>query len=229
MMEKIAGVLFDTWYGAVAACAATGAVMLAGVLFSCWTAGEAVAAAFAVPWGLSVLAWVAALARSLWKRAWGRAAAQLGIGAAGTVLFAAAGMGAMVGSEAIADMAGPGPWRGAKEKNGVVPFEVECRLARPVPMFSGGMVIFERRVAFASGKRVAVDRKPAGACFFEVCAFEDGTYGLEDPLGYRYRVDAAAETVEESLEDGWEGREVLGKFLPGGRFARAQEGMGGGR
>ena len=122
--------------------------------FSCLAVGEAVAHVFGLFLVLSAVALVAAFVRSLWKRAWSRAAAQCGMFVLGQVAFFGAAMGALVASEAVADWRGSGPWQESREKNGVVPFEVEYRIARFPPMFSGSYLTLDRRVAFVSGKRV---------------------------------------------------------------------------
>ena len=215
-MKKFWTFLFDTWFGAAVAFAVSLAGWFAGVVFSCLAVGEAVAHVFGLFLFLSAVSLVAAFARSLWKRAWGRSAAQLGVFVLGQVAFVGVGMGALIASEAVADRLGPWPWMEAREKNGVVPFEVECRFARLPPMFSGSMATLDRRVAFASGKRVGLSRGPAWN--FEAYALGDGTFGLSDHLENRYRVDVEAETVEEGFETGAEGRTLLGKFLPDGRF-----------
>jgi hypothetical protein len=171
-------------------------------------------------WLLSVLMWAAAFLRSLWKRAWRRAAAQLGIGIAGAALFMAAGLGAMLGAETIADKAGPGPWMEIKEGKGAVPFAVEFRIAKPCPMFSCCMVAFDCRVVFASGKCIELPMHTNG---FTLFALEDGSYALEDRIGGFLRVDLEAETVEECLEEEVKGRKLLGRFMPS-RFVAAAPG-----
>jgi len=215
-MKKVARFLFDTWYGAVAAFAVALAGWFAGVAFSCLAVGEAVAHVFGLFLALSAVALVAAFVRSLVKRAWGRAAAQFGMFVLGQVAFFGVAMGALVVSEAVADWRGPGPWQESREKNGVVPFEVEYRIARFPPMFSGSQLMLDRRVAFASGKRVELGGGPAW--HFKVYALDDGAYGLSDPFENRFRVDATAETVEEELHEEVGGEALLGRFLPDGRF-----------
>lgn len=152
------------------------------------------------------------------------------------------------------------PWKGAEEKNGVVPFEVEYQRA---PALSAE---YFRRVAFASGKRVGIAMDPGGHAALSVYALEDGTHALQDSAGLWFRVDAAAETVDaecggrwfrlpdgteevngwetgyvtrvtveladgerQSIEDGvpvgegLDGRRLLGKFVPYGRFMAEAE------
>ena len=215
-MKEIGKFLFDTWYGAAVAFAVSLAGWFAGVAFSCLAVGETVAHVFGLFLSLAALALVVAFVRSLWKRAWGRAAAQLGLFVLGQVAIFGVGIGALVASESVADCLGPWPWVEAREKNGVVPFEVEYRFARIPPMFSGSIATLDRRVAFASGKRVELSGTPVRDLV--VYALEDGTYGLSDPLENRYRVDVAAETVEEGFENGVEGGALIGKFLPNGHF-----------
>ena len=223
-MKNVARFLFDTWYGAATVFAVALAGWFVGVAFSCLAVGEAVAHVFGLFLALSAVALVAAFVRSLWKRAWSRAAAQFGMFVLGQVAFFGVAMGAMVASEAVADWRGPGPWQESREKNGVVPFEVEYRIARFPPMFSGSQLTLDRRVAFVSGKRVELGGGPAWN--FEVYALEDGAFGVADPVGNRYRVDATAETVEEELAEGVWGA-LLGKFLPDGHFETVAAGEGG--
>jgi hypothetical protein len=262
-MKKIGKFLVDTWYGAAVAFAVSLVGWFAGVVFSCLAVGEAVAHVFGLFLSLSAVALVAAFARSLWKRAWRRAAAQFGVFVLEQVVFFGVAMGALAASEAVADRLGPWPWAEAREKNGVVPFEVEYRFARIPPMFSGGMATLDRRVAFASGKRVGLARPRGGCAPLAVYALEDGTHALADGWGYLFRVDAAAETVEMDVEGRWfrlpdgtvdvngwsmsgvtavlengeeqsskdgvpagtslDGRRLLGKFVPYGRFEEEAE------
>ena len=144
-----------------------------------------------------------------------------------------------------------------KEKNGVVPFAVEYQRA---PALSAE---YFRRVAFASGKRTRIAMDPGGHAALSVYALEDGTHALMDSAGLLFRVDAAAETVDQEsggrwfrlpdgteevrswgasgvtvvLENGEEqaskagvpvgkgldGRRLLGKFVPNGRFMAEAE------
>ena len=257
-MKKIGKFLFDTWYGAVAACAVSATGVLAGVLFGVWTAGQIVQLFFGVLLLLSGLTLVAAFVRSLWKRAWGRAAVQLGIGVVGAVGFVMALIATFFASAGIAFALG---WRGKwiePEKNGVVPFEVEYRVAHPF------LAEFDRRVAFASGKRVGIAMDPGGDAELTVYALGDGSYALMDRARDLFRVDAANETVDagegrkwfrlpdgtqdiimrgfgrgvevrlEGGEEKWleekvpfgetlDGRRMLGKFVPYGRFEAATD------
>ena len=188
--------MFDTWYGAPAACAVSAAGFLAGVLFGFLKAVDIAGLVFGVLLLLSGLVLVAAFVRSLWKRAWGRAAAQLVLGLAGAVGFVLALAVAVFSSGFVAYYMGwEAPWVGAEEKNGVVPFEVEYQRA---PAFSSE---YFRRVAFASGKRVGIAMDTGGHAQLAVYALEDGTHALMDSTGDLFRVDAAAETVD--MEGGW--------------------------
>ena len=195
-MNKVAKFLFDTWYGALAACAVSAAGVLAGVLFGFLKAVDIAGLVFGALLLLSGLVLVAAFVRSLWKRAWGRAAAQLVLGLVGAVGFVCAWAVAAFSSMAVAyKMGWEAPWVGAEEKNGVVPFEVEYQRA---PAFTSE---YFRRVAFASGKRVGIAMDPCGHAQLAVYALEDGTHALMDSAGFLCRVDAAAETVD--AEGGW--------------------------
>ena len=195
-MKRIGKFLFDTWYGAPAACAVSAAGVLAGVLFGFLKAADIAGLVFAALLLLSGLALVAAFVRSLWKRAWGRAAAQLVLGLAGAVGFLFAVAVAAFSSMAVAyKMGWVAPWVEVKEKNGVVPFEVEYQRA---PALSSE---YFRRVAFASGKRVGIAMDTGGHAPLAVYALEDGTHALMDSAGDLFRVDAAAETVD--AEGGW--------------------------
>ncbi len=195
-MKKVARFLFDTWYGALAACAVSAAGMLAGTLFGVWRAGQIAADFCGVLLLLSGLVLAAAFVRSLWKRAWGRATAQLVLGLAGAVGFVCAWAVATFSATYIwFELGWRPPWVGADEKNGVVPFEVEYQRA---PAFSSE---YFRRVAFASGKRVGIAMDPCGHAQLAVYALEDGTHALMDSAGFLCRVDAAAETVD--AEGGW--------------------------
>ena len=256
-MKKIGKFLFDTWYGAVAACAVSATGVLAGTLFGVWTAGQIVQLFFVVLLLLSGLTLVAAFVRSLWKKAWGRAAVQLGIGVVGAVGFVMALIATFFASAVIALALG---WRGKwiePEKNGVVPFEVEYRVAHPF------LAEYDRRVAFASGKRVGIAMDTGGLADLTVYALGDDSYALMDRARNLFRVDAANETVdagagrkwfrlpdgtldiigrggdgvEVRLEGGKEkwveegvpfgetldGRRMLGKFVPYGRFEAATD------
>ena len=257
-MKKIARFLFDTWYGALAACAVSATGLLAGTLFVVWTAGVVAAVVFGVLLLLSGVVLAAAFVRSLVKKAWGRAAAQLLLGLGGAVGFyfawvVAAFSAAYVGFE----LGWQPPWKGAEEKNGVVPFEVEYQRA---PAMSAE---YFRRVAFASGRRARIAMDGGGHAALSVYALEDGTHALMDSAGLLFRVDAAAETVDQEsggrwfrlpdgteevrswgtsgvtvvLENGEEqackdgvpvgtsldGRRLVGKFVPFGKFEREAE------
>lgn len=197
-MKKIARVLFDTWYGAVAACAVSAAGVVAGTLFGAWTAGRIAVVVFGGLLLLSGLVLVAAFVRSLWKRAWGRAAAQLVLGLVGAVGFGLASVAATL----LATHGGFAfglrpPWVGADEKNGVVPFEVEYRRG---PALGAE---YDRRVAFASGKHVGIARDTGGHAALAVYALEDGAYALMDSAGFLFRVDAASETVDAEHGKRW--------------------------
>ncbi len=257
-MKKVARFLLDTWYGALAACAGSATGVLTGTLFGVWTAGQIVQLFFGVLLLLSGLTLVAAFVRSLWKRAWGRAAAQLGIGVVGAVGFVMALIATFFASAGVALALG---WRGKwiePEKNGVVPFEVEYRVAHPF------LAEFDRRVAFASGKRVGIAMDTGGLADLTVYALGDGSYALMDRAGNLFRVDVANETVDagegrkwfrlpdgtldiimrgfsrgvevrlEGGEEKWleervpfgetlDGRRMLGKFVPYGRFEAATD------
>ena len=145
-----------------------------------------------------------------------------------------------------------------KEKNGVVPFEVEYQptLERPSEYF--------RRVAFASGKRVGIAMSTGRDAQLAVYALGDGRHALMDIAGHLFRVDASAETVDMEAEKRWvrlpdgtvgvadwgimggvavvlengvkqtvkdgvpvgeslDGRRLLGKFVPYGRFVDEAE------
>lgn len=257
-MKKIGKFLFDTWYGAVAACAVSGAGVLAGMVFLFWRAGQIAALVFGVLLILSGLTLAAAFVRSLWKRAWGRAAAQLGIGVVGAGGFAVALVVAWFASAGVSFALGwQGKWK-EPEKNGAVPFVVEYRAAHPF------LAEYERRVAFASGKRVGIAMDPGGDAELTVYALGDGMYALAG-AGSLSRVDAANETVDAGVDrkwfrlpdgtldiKGWEsgrgvkvmldggeekwvngsvpfgetldGRRMLGKFVPYGKFEAAADG-----
>ena len=258
-MRKFGTFLFDTWYGAAAACAVSAAGLVAGTLFSFLKAGQVVAGVFLVLLLLSGLALAAAFARSLWKRAWGRAAAQLALGLVGVVGVLCTCVVAVFSSLALAyKMGWKAHWVGAEEQNGVVPFEVEYRRA---PSLGAE---YDRRVAFASGKRVGIAMDTGGYAPLSVYALEGGTHALADEAGNLFRVDAAAETVDmevgrrwfrlpdgteevsgwgtggvdvvlengekQSVRDGvpvgegLDGRRLVGKFVPYGRFVEAEDG-----
>jgi hypothetical protein len=222
-MKKIARFLFDTWYGALAACAVSAAALLAawtvvmegaasGTRFGFWESGCAVALLAAVFLGLSLLALAAAFVRSLWKRAWGRAAAQLLLGLAGAAVFTFVGIVAAFAMEGVPWRA---PWVEVEEKNGVVPFEVEYRRA------PGGHF---RRVAFPSGKRVVIATDTGKHAELAVYALADGTFALADAGGALFRVDAAAEAVDLGMDIGVDVREH--PLYRGCGFAALREGFG---
>ena len=195
--KELGRFLFDTWYGAWVVCGVFAAGAVAGVL-CCWCpVGEA---AFLVFGGLLVVSLVlpvAAFFRSLWKRAWGRAAAHVGMYFAGAAVLVAAGMGALAGAEAIADrLKERQPWMAADGKNGVVPFEVEYRYSEPYPSLLGGVVRLDRRVAFDSGACVEVPGGGVSHADFSVYALDDGAYAMGDRWGQVFRVDADAGTLE---------------------------------
>lgn len=222
-MKRIGKFLFDTWYGAPAACAVSAAGVLAGVLFGFLKAADIAGLVSAALLLLSGLALVAAFVRSLWKRAWGRAAAQLVLGLAGAVGFVFAVAVAVFSSGFLAYYMGwEAPWVEVKEKNGVVPFEVEYRRA---PAMSSE---YFRRVAFASGKRVGIAMDTGGRAPLAVYALEDGTHVLMDSAGFLCRVDAAAETVD--AEGGWrwyrlpEGTEKVRSWGTGGVWVVLENG-----
>ena len=257
-MKKIGKFLFDTWYGAVAACAVAAAGVVAGTLFGVWRAGQVVADVFGVLLFLSGLALAGAFVRSLVKRAWGRAAVQLGLGVVGVVGFVFAWALAVVSARYVGfELGWRPPWKGAEEKNGVVPFAVEYQRA---PAFSSE---YFRRVAFASGKRVGIAMDTGGLAGLTVYALGDGTHALMDRARNLFRVDAENETVDaeyggrwfrlpdgteevrgwgtggvdvvlengekQSVRDGvpvgesLDGRQMLGKFVPYGKFVAATD------
>jgi hypothetical protein len=243
-MKKFARFLFDTWYGAAVAFAVSLAGVVAGMLFCFLVAGQIAAKLFGALLLLSGLVLAAAFVRSLWKRAWGRAAAQLLLGLAGAAGFVPAWVAAGFCSIGVAHKMGwHAPWVEVAGKNGVVPFEVEYR---PATTFTAE---HDRRVAFASGKRVGIAMNTGGHAALAVYALEDGTHALADGAGFWFRVDAAAETVEEEsagrwfrLPDGTEkgvgrstggvpvgtsldGRRLVGKFVPLGRFVAEAENL----
>ena len=195
--KKIGRVLFDTWYGAWIVCGVFSAGTVAGVLL-CWCpAGEVMFLVFAGLLLVSLVLPVAAFFRALWKRAWGRAAAHVGMYFVWSAVFVAAMMGASAGAEAIADrLKERQPWMGTDEKNGVVPFEVEYRYAKPHPSLFGGVVRLDRRVAFASGAHVEVPGGGVSHGDFSVYALDDGAYAMGDRWGHVFRVDAEAGTLE---------------------------------
>ncbi|MBP1590222.1 MAG: hypothetical protein ILO10_08525 [Kiritimatiellae bacterium] len=92
---------------------------------------------------------------------------------------------------------GQGDWK-SPGPNGVVPFEVEYRRV-PMMFFAE----FDRRVAFASGKRVVIDGDSGGYADLSVYALQDGTYVLTDDGVTLSRVDAADETVDMGLNGRW--------------------------
>ena len=257
-MKGIGKFLFDTWYGALAACAVSAAGVLAGLLFCFLKAGQIAQMVFGVLLVLSGLVLAVAFVRSLWKKAWGRAVAQMVLGLGGAVGFVIAWAVVVFASVALAYMMGwKPPWKGAEKKNGVVPFAVEYQRA---PALSAE---YFRRVAFASGKRVGIAMDPGGHAALSVYALEDGTHALVDSARIMFRVDAAAETVDaecggrwfrlpdgteevrgwgtsgvlvvlengesQSIKDGvavgesLDGRRLLGKFVPYGRFMAEAE------
>lgn len=195
--KEVGRVLFDTWYGAWVVCGVFAAAATVGVLL-CWCpAGEAM---FLVFGGLLVVSLglpVAAFFRSLWKRAWGRAAAHVGMYFVGAGLLVAVMMGASAGAEAIADrLKERQPWMAADEKNGVVPFEVEYRYSQPYPSLFGGVVQLDRRVVFDSGACAEVPGGGVSHADFSVYVLDDGAYAMGDRWGHVFRVDADAGTVE---------------------------------
>ena len=257
-MKRIGKFLFDTWYGALAACAVSAAGGVAGTVFGVWTAGVIAAVVCGGLLLLSGLALAVSFVRSLVKRAWWRAAAQLVLGLGGAVGFYFAWVVAAFSAVYVGfELGWQPPWKGAEEKNGVVPFEVEYQRA---PALSAE---YFRRVAFASGKRTRIAMDPGGHAALSVYALEDGTHALMDSAGLLFRVDAAAETVDQEsggrwfrlpdgteevrswgtsgvtvvLENGEEqaskdgvpvgkgldGRRLLGKFVPNGRFMAEAE------
>ena len=230
-MKPFSRFLFDTWYGALAACALAAAGSVLGALFSFCAAGKLAEVAFGLLLLLAGLVLAASFVRSLWQRAWGRAAAQLLLGLAGTFGFTVAQLAARLSSMHLAYQLGwEAPWVGAKEKNGVVPFEVEYQR---LPSFTSE---FGRRVAFASGKRIGLTLDGGGHAALSVYALEDGTHALVDSARGLFRVDAAAETVSMGtgrkwfrLPDGtlgidyWSG-ESVGVTLENGREETVQAG-----
>ena len=92
---------------------------------------------------------------------------------------------------------GQGDWK-SPGPNGVVPFEVEYRRV-PMMFFAE----FDRRVAFASGKRIVIDGDQGGQAALSVYALKDGTYVLTDDGETLSRVDTADETVDMGINGRW--------------------------
>lgn len=127
-----------------------------------------------------------------------RVATQLAFGLAGLAVFVLASGVAAFSSMFVADRMGwRGPWVEVKEKNGVVPFEVEYQ---PTPVRPSE---YFRRVAFASGKRVGIAMSTGRDPQLVVYALGDGRHALMDIAGHLFRVDASAETVDMEAEKRW--------------------------
>jgi hypothetical protein len=197
-MKKLSRVLFHTFWGAPLAFALSAVATLAGCLFGFSSAGNILSMVFLVLTFLSGLLLAGAFFVSLWHRAWGRAAAQLVLGLVIAVGFAFGLPVAYFGSLAIANAAGwQHPWMESEEPNGMVPFEVEFRRALT---FTSE---FDRRVAFASGKRIGLVPDTGGHASLSVYALADGVYALADASGGLYRVDAKAESVDVGTHGLW--------------------------
>ena len=190
-MKNLSRILFRTPWGAPLAFALCAATTLVCGLFGFISVVDILTLVFLLLTLVSGLVLAAAFFVSLWHRAWGRAAAQLVLGLVITVGFAVGLPVAYFGSLAVANAVGwQHPWMESEEPNGVVPFEVEYRRAMT---FTSE---FDRRIAFASGKRVGLVPDTGGHAPLSVYALADGTHALADAGGYLYRVDAEAESVD---------------------------------
>lgn len=197
-MKNFFRILFRTPWGAPLAFALTAVATLVSGLFGFSSAGNILSLVFLLLTLVSGLVLAAAFLVSLWHRAWGWAAAQLVLGLVIAVGFALGIPVAYFGSLAIANALGwQHPWMESEEPNGVVPFEVEFR---PAMTFTSE---FDRRVAFASGKRIGLVPDTGGHAPLSVYALSDGTHALVDAAGNLYRVDAEAERVAKGTCGLW--------------------------
>ena len=190
-MKNFFSILFHTPWGAPLAFALCAAATLVCSLFDFISVVDILTLVFLLFTFVSGLVLAAAFLVALWHRAWGRAAAQLVLGLVIAVGFAVGLPVAYFGSLAIANAVGwQHPWMESEEPNGVVPFEVEYRRAMT---FTSE---FDRRIAFASGKRIGLVPDTGGHASLSVYALADGTHALADSAGGLYRVDAGTESVD---------------------------------
>lgn len=203
-MKKIARILFDTVWGAPAAFAS--ALFLYDIRFifrgpllhGC----KGVAAVLEIANdGYLLLCAVILLASFvvlLVRRRWW-ALAQLGL-VLGILLSFGLLLVPVTLASAYVSWYGPGgrDWH-ATPADAPFPFAIECRRNNPIA------VEYDKRIAFASGKRVGLYMDTGGYARTAVHAMESGVYALVEGEAppHTYRVDPGAETVEVLIDRHW--------------------------
>lgn len=206
-MRKFARFIFDTWYGAFLVWCASGLV----TLFICYTVGpyrsmDWLGAVMIALHALSGLMVPAAVIYSLSKKRWLRALVQLLLGVLAAFLFVTRliliAIAVMFSEQNLRHFENSEqPWYGT-EICEQLPFAVEYQAAHPF------LAEYHKRIAFKSGKRIAINVDTGGAGAFAVYVLEDGRYYLVDGLDAawirsEYRVDPKQESVELKCGSSW--------------------------
>lgn len=206
-MRKLAGVIYNTWYGAFLGWGASGllALLLVYAFGPYQSLGWLVKAIVFVHGSLGVVV-SSAVIYSLVKGHLLRAFCQFVLAVASALLFAA---GFIVVAFAVTLSERrcqefektEQPWKGSAISE-LLPFTVEFQVAHPF------QAEYHKRIGFRSGKRVGINIDTGGAGKFAVYELEDGCYYLLDGLDRiwirsEYRVNPKAETVERKCGSLW--------------------------
>ena len=144
-----------------------------------------------------------AFVRSLAGRRWGRAVVQLLLGAvalvAGVVGYFIADF---VSREVAFRTPGVVDWKSAMAPGEPLPFAIEYRRANSF------LAEYDKRIAFASGRRTVVGMDTGGFAEFAVYALDAGRFAIADGLGWTgrqriYRIDPEAESVDCLIDGMW--------------------------
>ena len=200
-MKRLLNFLYGNWYGMSVCWCATGLLSLAvGLAFGGDRRLSALvnAVLFLHVIVMTLLALSAPIV-SLCRRKWGRACAQIGAGfllvplyLAGLSLVSIAAMFSKANMDTFRSE--DQPWRETKITD-ELPFSVGYRPAHPF------LAEYEKRLAFRSGKRVALRLDSGGAGDFAVYALGPDSFYLVEGLEHEfmrceYRVNVKTETVE---------------------------------